>query len=102
MHCRPFGLRLKHMEQQVEFRAYGNELVSWIARYLEEMRDIPVSPASRPGDLRKQLPAQAPEQGESLRAIVDDFQTVILPHVTHWNHPGFHGYFSISASGPGI
>lgn len=110
MHCQSFGRKLRTMKQDADcadlptedFVHCGNELISWIAQYLEDMRQIPVTPASHPGDLRKQLPTNAPEHGESMRAIVDDFQRIILPHVTHWNHPGFHGYFSTSASAAGI
>ena len=85
-----------------EFRRHGHEVVDWIAGYLENTRDYPVIPRVQPGDLAASLPASAPEQGESMEAILADFQRQIMPAVTHWNHPHFHAYFSVSASAPGI
>jgi aromatic-L-amino-acid decarboxylase len=85
-----------------EFRASGHEVVDWIADYLRDIRDLPVLPNVQPGDLMDTLPAAGPEQGESMDAILADFRNLIVPGITHWNHPRFFGYFSISASGPGI
>jgi aromatic-L-amino-acid decarboxylase len=55
-----------------------------------------------PGDVRRALPARPPATGEPLAAILDDFERVVLPGITHWNHPGFFAYFAISSSIPGI
>ncbi len=85
-----------------EFRAAGHEVVDWIADYLRDVRDYPVSPAVEPGALIDRLPASAPEQGEPIENILRDFRDLIVPGITHWNHPRFLAYFSISASGPGI
>ena len=85
-----------------EFRKAGHEVIDWIAGYLAGIRDYPVLPSVQPGDVAAKLPAAAPEKGESIEAILEDFRGIILPGVTHWNHPGFHGYFAISGSGPGI
>ncbi len=85
-----------------EFRKTGHELVEWIATYLTNIREYPVLPAVQPGEIAAKLPASAPEQGESMDSIIEDFGKIILPGVTHWNHPRFHGYFSISGSAPGI
>ncbi|MDP3000107.1 MAG: pyridoxal-dependent decarboxylase, partial [Bryobacterales bacterium] len=85
-----------------EFRKAGHELIDWIAGYLGDIRDYPVLPSVQPGEIAAKLPASAPERGESMDAILEDFRNLILPGVTHWNHPGFHGYFSISGSAPGI
>jgi aromatic-L-amino-acid decarboxylase len=84
------------------FRAHGHQLVDWIASYLERPSDYPVLARVAPGDITASLPSQAPEQGESMDAIIADFERLIVPGLTHWNHPGFFAYFSISASGPGI
>src|SRR5207342_2910072 len=62
----------------------------------------PVLSRVKPGDIRGALPADAPEHGESFDRILDDFQRILLPGVTHWNHPGFFAYFAISASEPGV
>jgi aromatic-L-amino-acid decarboxylase len=56
----------------------------------------------RPGEIRDQLPRSAPERGESYDAILADFERIILPGITHWNHPGFLAYFAISGSEPGV
>jgi aromatic-L-amino-acid decarboxylase len=85
-----------------DFRRAGHEVVDWIADYLEDARRFPVLPTVKPGDLTDSLPRSAPEHGESFGAILDDFHKLILPAVTHWNHPRFMAYFGISASAPGI
>lgn len=85
-----------------EFRKAGYEAVDWIAGYLEQIRDYPVETSIRPGELVDALPPQAPEEPESVEAILRDFRELIVPANTHWNHPRFHAYFSVSASPPGI
>ncbi|MCG6922573.1 MAG: amino acid decarboxylase [Acidobacteria bacterium] len=56
----------------------------------------------RPGELREALPSCPPEKGEPLRVILADVERQILPGITHWNHPAFFAYFSITSSAPGI
>lgn len=85
-----------------EFRKSGHEVVDWIADYLRDVGTLPVSPNVKPGALIDALPASAPETGEPMDAILRDFRELIVPGLTHWNHPRFLAYFSISASGPGI
>jgi len=85
-----------------EFLRQGSELLQWIASYLEDARPYPVLARCAPGELQRQLPAAGPLRGESMDAILADFKQLILPGITHWNHPSFHGYFSITASAPGI
>ena len=85
-----------------EFRAAAHQVVDWMADYLRDLRDYPVLPNVEPGALIDRLPAHGPEHPESMEAILDDFRQLIVPGLTHWNHPRFHAYFSISASGPGI
>ena len=85
-----------------EFRKHGHALVEWIANYLATSERFPVLPRVTPGDVRAALPASAPEQGEPFDQIFSDFERVIVPAVTHWNHPGFFAYFAITASEPGI
>jgi aromatic-L-amino-acid/L-tryptophan decarboxylase len=85
-----------------EFRRYGHQVVDWIADYLKDIRQYPVLPDSKPGDLADRLPAHAPDRGQPMDEILEDFERSIVPAVTHWNHPRFFAYFSISASPPGI
>ncbi len=85
-----------------EFRAAGYRLIDWIADYLEHADRYPVLAQTTPGTLRRQLPGEAPEQAEPLDAILGDFERLVIPGVTHWNHPAFFAYFAITGSGPGI
>jgi aromatic-L-amino-acid decarboxylase len=85
-----------------EFRRHAGTLADWITRYLAEPERYPVLPRVAPGDVRRALPASAPEQGEPFDEILADFERVLVPALTHWNHPGFFGYFAITASEPGI
>lgn len=85
-----------------EFRAAAHAAVDWIADYLEHPERVPVRSRVQPGDIRRALPSSAPTHGESLDAMLADFQRVIMPGITHWNHPSFFAYFANSASYPGI
>lgn len=85
-----------------EFRAAGRRAIEWIGNYLEQTRDYPVVPDCREGDLLAELPSAMPEEGVPLEAIEEDFRRLIVPRVTHWNHPRFFAYFSITGSAPGI
>src|SRR5512146_3485255 len=85
-----------------DFRRAGHDVVDWIAHYLEHTRDYPVLPKVKPGELTDALPRSAPEQGESYASILKDFDDIILPAVTHWNHPRFLAYFANSAAAPAI
>jgi aromatic-L-amino-acid decarboxylase len=85
-----------------EFRRYGYELVDWIARYFEHVDEFPVLSQVEPGWLKTNLPNAPPEIGEDFGDVLKDVDNYILPAVTHWNHPNFHGLFSTSASSVGI
>lgn len=86
-----------------EFRRLAHEVADWIADFLSDVDELPVFPAAlRPGEIRGSLPPSAPEVGEPLDRSLADFKEVILPGITHWNHPSFHAYFSVTGSAPGI
>ncbi|MCF7805601.1 MAG: amino acid decarboxylase [Candidatus Marinimicrobia bacterium] len=85
-----------------KFRKYAHDLADWIADYFSRMDDIPVLPEVRPGEVAGNLRQMAPEMGESFEEILLDVDQVIMPGMTHWNHPEFLAYFSITGSGPGI
>jgi aromatic-L-amino-acid decarboxylase len=85
-----------------EFRRHGHEVVDWIADYLENAEQYPVMSPCQPGDILAQLPEHPPEHSESMESILGDFQKIILPGVTHWNHPRFFAYFPANNSGPSI
>lgn len=84
------------------FRAAGHRLIDWAADYLAESERYPVLARVEPGQIRSSLPASAPEHGESMEAILHDFESLLVPGLTHWNHPGFLAYFASSGSGPGV
>ena len=85
-----------------DFREDGRAAVDWVARYLEGVRDLPVLAQVEPGDIRSQLPASPPEEAEPFAAVLRDLDEILLPGITHWNHPRFFAYFAISGSEPGI
>jgi len=76
-----------------EFRRAGHELIEWIASYRDRMESLPVMSHAKPGDITRQLPAEPPAQGESPVPFVEDLERIVLPGITHWNHPGFFAYF---------
>ena len=85
-----------------QFRKYGHQLVDWVADYLENVERYPVLPDVQPGDVRRSLPVSPPQEGEPMSRILADVDRLIMPGMTHWNHPRFHAYFNSSASSPGI
>ena len=84
------------------FRRNGHALVDWIAEYLEHPEKYPVLARVKPGEIAAALPTHAPEDGEPFDAIMADFERVLVPGLTHWNHPGFFAYFAITGSAPGV
>ncbi|HKP18516.1 MAG TPA: aminotransferase class V-fold PLP-dependent enzyme [Gaiellaceae bacterium] len=84
------------------FREDGRAALEWAARYLEGVGERPVLAQVRPGEVRAKLPASAPEQGEPFEAILRDLDEILLPGITHWQHPRFFAYFAVSAAEPGI
>lgn len=85
-----------------ELRHALHEAADWVASYLDNVGDRPVLSQVSPGDIASRLPQSAPQHGESLDSILQDIDRLILPGITHWNHPAFFAYFGITGSGPGI
>ena len=90
------------MTDSQQFRADGHAAIDWAADYLEGMRELPVMSTVAPGDIRAQLPSSPPEQAEPFADVLADLDRVLLPGITHWNHPRFFAYFAITGSEPGI
>lgn len=84
------------------FKRYANRAADWISNYLEGMDQYPVLAQTKPGEIKSNLPAHPPEKPEAYEQIFSDFDRIILPGITHWNHPRFFAYFSITGSYPGI
>jgi len=85
-----------------DFRKYGYQVVDWIANYFEHIGENPVLSQVEPNWLKGNLPISAPENGEDFGSVLADVDRLILPAVTHWNHPNFHGLFSTSTSSVGV
>ncbi len=85
-----------------ELRRWGRRVVDDVVAYYNGLESSPVTSKTAPGDLRRTLPASAPEQGEDMGRILDDVERLIVPGLTHWNHPSFFAYFNSSTSGPAL
>lgn len=85
-----------------EFRRHGHELIEWIADYFDRIEEFPVLSQVEPDQLRNSLPTSPPDKGEDFAEVLADVDKLILPAVTHWNHPSFHGLFSTSTSSVGV
>ena len=98
---------MEHMTPK-QFREYGHAVVDWIADYWSTIEDRPVFPPGvsgagvTPGSTASQLPARAPESGEPFESVLADLDRLVAPGVTHWQHPGFFGYFPANTSGPSV
>ena len=85
-----------------EFREAGYVTIDWIVDYLAGIEDQPVFPAVEPGQIRTSLPDAVPEVGEPIEDVLADVDRLIAPGVTHWQHPGFFGYFPGNSSAPAV
>jgi aromatic-L-amino-acid/L-tryptophan decarboxylase len=85
-----------------EFRRHAHELVDWMADYLRDVGELPVTPPVAPGDVRRSLSPVPPEEGEAFERLFEDFRRVIVPGMVHWNHPGWFAYFPSNHSPPSI
>jgi aromatic-L-amino-acid decarboxylase len=84
------------------FRDDLNLAADWVDGYLRRVGELPVAARVEPGEIRARLPEAPPEQGESFEAMLRDLDQVILPGITHWNHPRFFAWFANTGSQPGI
>ncbi len=85
-----------------EFRRHGAAALELAARYLERLDELPPLAQVEPGRLVSALPPGPPDEGEDLGAILADFERLVVPSTTHWNHPRFFAYFNSSAAGAGV
>jgi aromatic-L-amino-acid decarboxylase len=85
-----------------EFRRHGHALIDWIAEYFDNIGSYPVLSQVEASWLKNNLPDSPPEKGEDFADVLADVDKLILPAVTHWNHPNFHGLFSTSTSSVGV
>nr|NQU88952.1 aminotransferase class V-fold PLP-dependent enzyme [Bacteroidota bacterium] len=85
-----------------EFRRHGHELIDWMAEYFENIENLPVKSGILPGEVLNQLPAHPPSDPEAFENLMNDFNEIIMPGITHWQHPGWHAYFTANNSYPSI
>lgn len=85
-----------------ELREQGHRLVDWMTDYLAGIERLPVRAQVRPGEVTAQLPKAAPTQGEPFAALMEDLERIVLPGLTHWQHPRFMAYFPANSSPPSI
>jgi aromatic-L-amino-acid decarboxylase len=85
-----------------EFRRHGHALVDWMADYLANIGHHPVRARVRPGEIAAQLAAAPPARGEPIEQIFADFEHILLPGMTHWQHPSFFAYFPANSSPPSV
>ena len=85
-----------------EFRQFGYKFVDWVADYMTEVVKYPVMSQVKPGQIKERLPQHPPDKSEPMERIFDDFKEVILPGITHWQHPFWFAYFPANNSPPSI
>jgi aromatic-L-amino-acid/L-tryptophan decarboxylase len=85
-----------------DFRKQGYALIDWIADYLEGVERFPVASTTEPGWVRDQLPAHPPTETEPFDAVLADLDRIVVPGLTHWQHPSFFAYFPANTSYPSI
>ncbi len=81
-----------------EFRRFGHQLIDWIADYRAGLAQRPVMAQTAPGQVKDQLPTSPPEQPEDFAAVFRDLERVLMPGLSHWQHPRFFGYFPANAA----
>lgn len=84
------------------FRRYGYQFVDWIVEYFEKVETLPVKSPLKPGDVMEKIPARPPLKGEPMDRVFQDFQEIVLPGITHWQHPSWFAYFPGNNSPPSI
>ena len=85
-----------------EFRRRGQQVVNWIADYMEGVEKYPVASRVVPGEIRSRLPKSPPNVGDAFEFILADMTRIVLPGITHWQSPNFFGYYPANNPGPSI
>ena len=85
-----------------EFKTAAHRLVDWMANYFESIEDYPVKSQVEPGAIYHKIPPVAPEESHSIKDIMEDLEEIIMPGMTHWQHPNFHAYFNGNSSYPSV
>jgi len=91
----------QHLSSE-EFREHGHALIDWIADYWDRVENLPVMSQVAPGAIRDHLPSHAPETGEPFENLIRDLDSVVMPGITHWQHPSWFAFFPANASPPSV
>lgn len=86
------------MIQKGDFLQYATSIIQWVDRYLQSVEAFPVKAQVKPKEIYDQIPENLPDSSETLEQILADLDEIILPGITHWQHPNFHGYFPANSS----
>lgn len=84
------------------FEHWGKHISRWAADYHKNIRDLPVRAQTSKGEIAAALPSAPPENGEAMEAIMADFERIVMPGITHWQHPRFFAYFPANAAPPSM
>lgn len=85
-----------------EFAGWGKKVADWTQDYHQNVGDKPVRARTEPGDVLDALPAAPPEHAQPMEDIFQDFEKIVMPGITHWQHPRFFAYFNANASAPSV
>ena len=91
----------EHLSSE-EFRKHGHALIDWIADYWDRIEDLPVESSVSPGSVRELLPSEAPQKGEPFADLIRDLDEIVMPGITHWQHPSWFSFFPANASPPSV
>ena len=86
------------MIKRENFKEEADKILDWIDGYFDRLRELPVKSQVKPHDIYDKIPSKAPLQGENVESILKDLDSVIMPGITHWQHPSFHAYFPANSS----
>ncbi len=88
--------------ESADFRRHAHDLVDWMADYLDRVEELPVRAQVIPGEIAAQLPPEPPQASEPMEDILADFRSIVVPGMTHWQHPSFFAYFQANSSRPSV
>jgi aromatic-L-amino-acid/L-tryptophan decarboxylase len=90
------------MMDKESFRKYGYEFIDWVAEYMDNVSQYPVMASVKPGEIKDRIPQEPPQAAEPMEKVFADFKEIIVPGMSHWQHPGWFAYFPANTSPPSI
>jgi aromatic-L-amino-acid decarboxylase len=86
------------MFSRSDFSTHAPTVTQWIADYYKKLPELPVKSQVKPGEIYAQIEGKIPESGQPFGDIIADLDRIILPGITHWQHPNFHAFFPANGS----